>query len=201
LASIYQLKPAFQDFLRPLASLLFREGITANQVTVAATALSVVYGGLLWLFPSVGGLWLALPIVLFVRMALNTLDGMLAHEFSQKSKLGAVLTDLCDIVSDAAFILGFAGLSQNLVMLCALLALAAALSETAGLCGQVCGATRRYDGPMGKGERAVLLGVLGAGLGANLIGPGVVVGVFVPAIAAVLWTAARRVQAAVAETQ
>lgn len=199
MAAIYQLKPEFQNLLRPLAGLLFREGITANQVTVAAAVLSVGYGVLMWLFPSTGGLWLSLPLVLLARAALDTLDGMLAQEFEQKSKLGAILNELCDIVADAALILGFAGLAQNLPILCALFVLAAALSEVAGLCGQACGASRRYDGPMGKSGRALLLGLLGVGLGAHLIGPGVVLGVFVPATAATFWTTVRRVRAALAE--
>lgn len=199
MASIYQLKPAFQNLLRPLAGWLFGEGITANQVTVAATTLSVGYGVLMWLFPTCAGLWLALPVVLFVRIALNALDGLLAREFGQKSKLGAFLNELCDIVSDAALILGFAGLAPNLAMVCALFALAAALSEAAGLCAQACGASRRYDGPMGKSDRAFLLGLLGVGLGAHLVGPGIVLGVFLPATAAAFWTTVRRVRAALAE--
>ena len=32
--TVYQLKPAFQQLLRPTVGLLFRAGITANQVTV-----------------------------------------------------------------------------------------------------------------------------------------------------------------------
>jgi CDP-diacylglycerol---glycerol-3-phosphate 3-phosphatidyltransferase len=201
LASTYQLKSAFQNLLRPLAGWLFREGITANQLTIAAAVLSTGYGILLWLLPSATALWVALPLVLLLRLALNTLAGMFAQEFGQESKLGGFINELCDIVSDAALILGFAGLAPNLVMLCALFAVAAALSETAGVCAQVCGASRRHDGPMGKHDRAVLLGVLGAGLGAHLIGPGMVLGVFIPATVAALWTTVRRVRGALAEVQ
>jgi len=199
LASIYQLKPAFQDLLRPIAGWLFREGITANQVTTVAAVLSVTYSAALWLAPSTSGLWFGLPAVLFVRMALNALDGMLAREYGQKSRLGAFLNELCDIVSDAALILGFASLAPNLTMVCAVFALVAALSETAGICAQACGASRRYDGPMGKSDRAFLLGALGLGIGAHWIGPGVVLGAFLPAIAATAWTTIRRVRAALTE--
>ena len=37
----------------------------------------------------------------------------------------------------------------------------AALSELCGILGQVQGKTRRYDGPMGKSDRAFVFGVLG----------------------------------------
>ena len=35
-------------------------------------------------------------------MAFNAIDGMLAREFGQKSRLGAYLNELTDVVSDAA---------------------------------------------------------------------------------------------------
>ena len=39
--SLYQLKPRFQDLLRPFVSWLYRLGVTANQVTVCACAVSL----------------------------------------------------------------------------------------------------------------------------------------------------------------
>ena len=41
-------------------------------------------------------------------MALNALDGMLAREFGQQSRLGAYLNELTDVVADAALIAPFA---------------------------------------------------------------------------------------------
>lgn len=35
-------------------------------------------------------------------MALNAIDGMMAREFDQQSRLGAILNELGDVVSDAA---------------------------------------------------------------------------------------------------
>ena len=39
-------------------------------------------------------LFMLLPIVLFIRMALNALDGMLARECNQQTRLGAILMRL-----------------------------------------------------------------------------------------------------------
>ena len=39
--TIYQLKPAFQNLLRPIVRRLAAAGVTANQVTLAAFVLSV----------------------------------------------------------------------------------------------------------------------------------------------------------------
>ena len=41
-------------------------------------------------------------------------------------------------------------------------ALAAALSEFAGILGVAAGTTRRYDGPFGKSDRALALGIVSA---------------------------------------
>lgn len=161
--SIYQLKPAFQNRLRPLTQRLFRFGATANHVTLAAMLLSCIVGALLYYFPSRWALSL-IPLFLFVRMALNAIDGMLAREHHQKSTLGAILNELGDVVSDAALYLPFAvlpGSSPTLVVLTVLLAL---LSEMTGVVGVQIGATRRYDGPMGKSDRAFVFGAIALAL-------------------------------------
>ena len=155
--SIYELKPRFQALLRPLVRGLYRGGVTANQVTVGALLFSLAVGG--WLCWQPRPLFfLALPGVLFARMALNAIDGMLAREFHQQSRLGAVLNEVSDIVADAALFLPFAFVlpdAQWLVLLCVFLA---ALTEFVGLQGLTLGASRRYDGPMGKSDRAFVLG-------------------------------------------
>ena len=158
--SIYQLKSRFQNLLRPMTQALARAGISANQVTLTAMLLSFVVGGCLWLFPTQGWPLLLMPIYLFVRMALNAIDGMLAREHNQKSALGAILNELGDVLSDAALYLPFAmfaGVSPVLVVLIVLLAV---ISEMTGVVAVQIGASRRYDGPMGKSDRAFLFGAL-----------------------------------------
>ena len=161
--SIYQLKPRFQNLLRPLVQRLFDRGITANQVTLSAAIVSVLIGLLLAFFPDRLWLFALIPLWMILRMALNAVDGMLAREFGQQSTLGAYLNELCDVIADAALFLPFAllpGVSPTLVVLLVLFAL---ISEYAGVMGPMVGASRRYDGPMGKSDRAFCFGVLGAG--------------------------------------
>lgn len=167
--SVYQLKPAFQNLLRPLARRLAARGLTANQVTLLALAGSLMLGGLLLLAPArippldaVGPrpLFLLLPLWLFLRMALNALDGMLAREHGQKSALGCYLNELADILSDAALYLPFALVPGFGTVSVALFVFLAALAETAGILGALAGASRRYDGPMGKSDRALVMGLL-----------------------------------------
>ena len=106
--SVYQLKPRFQQLLQPVLRRLARWGISPNQLTLVTTGLMLLYGGALTLSPGTGALWVGLPLVLLVRMALNALDGMLANATGQKTRLGAVLNELCDQLSDAALYLPFA---------------------------------------------------------------------------------------------
>lgn len=162
--SVYDLKPAFQGLLRPLLKRLAGFGVTANQVTVAALLLSFATGAVIVWRPTPRAL-LLLPAVLFLRMALNAMDGMLAREFDQKSRLGAILNELGDVLSDAAIYLPLALVPGFSVWLIFLIVLLAVISEMAGVLGLMIGASRRYDGPMGKSDRAFVFGALGLALG------------------------------------
>ena len=98
-------------------------------------------------------------------MALNAIDGMLAREHGQKSRLGAYLNELGDVVSDAALYAPFALLPPFGRFWIGLVILLAALTEFAGVLGPTVGASRRYDGPMGKSDRALVFGALGLWVG------------------------------------
>ena len=159
--SIYDLKPKFQNLLRPLVIKLEQRGVTANQVTLTACAISVILGLILTALSGHHWLFILIPIWLFVRMALNAIDGMLAREFNQKSRLGGYLNEITDVVSDAALYLPFAFISPFDGLQIGLIIWLSALTEFCGVLGQVKGKTRRYDGPLGKSDRAFLFGVLG----------------------------------------
>jgi len=158
--TLYEIKPKFQNLLRPLVVRLHAQGITANQVTLFAMLTSVVLGALLMRFPD-PRFFITLPVFLFFRMALNAIDGMLAREFHQQSTLGAILNEVGDIISDAALYLAFAfvtGISAWWVVLVVLLAW---LSEFCGVMCQTLNGIRSYRGPLGKSDRAFIFGALG----------------------------------------
>lgn len=158
--TIYDLKPKFQALLRPVCGAMARRHVTANQVTLAAFGMSLAHGaanaatgGAAWV------LWL-LPVVLFIRMAMNAIDGMLAREFGQKSNLGAILNELTDVLSDAALYLPFAliaGLPPALIVAAVIFGI---VTEMTGVISVQIGASRRYDGPFGKSDRAFFFGAL-----------------------------------------
>lgn len=168
--TIYDLKPAFQNLLRPSCRALASAGITANQVTMVALLISFVVGGLFALNPATRWAALLIPLWLFLRMALNAIDGMLAREHGMQSELGGFLNELSDVAADAALYLPFAmvaGVSPMLVVVTVILSL---LTEMAGVVSVQVGASRRYDGPMGKSDRAFVFGLFGLllGLGVDL---------------------------------
>jgi len=159
--SIYDLKPKFQNLLRPLVKRLYNAGITANQVTLTACILSILLGALLTKFADIPVLFFLLPIWMFLRMALNAIDGMLAREFNQKTPLGGYLNEATDVISDAALYLPFAFVAPFGWGIIALVIFLAFMSEFLGVLGQVHGSGRRYDGPMGKSDRAFVFGLIG----------------------------------------
>lgn len=166
--TLYELKPRFQNLLRPVTGALFRAGVTANQVTTAAMLACVGYG--LWLLLAPAGPWpyLLLPLFLLLRMALNAIDGMLAREYQQQSHAGAILNEVGDVVSDACLYAPFFLLPGASLALGATVLFLALLTEFVGLLGHVTGAGRRYDGPLGKSDRALVFGALALLLAAGV---------------------------------
>jgi CDP-diacylglycerol---glycerol-3-phosphate 3-phosphatidyltransferase len=162
--SIYDIKPAFQNLLRPMTKWLADHSVTANQVTIAALVLSLSAGAALAFKNGQTPIFYLIPLVLFVRMALNAIDGMLAREHNMKSSLGAILNELCDVISDAALYLPFALLPGVSLWLVVFVVIGAIITEMTGIIAVQIGASRRYDGPMGKSDRAFVFGAIALAL-------------------------------------
>lgn len=159
--SVYKLKPKFQQLLTPILLFLNQKKITANQITIASILLSVIIGILFWNADDSKWFFLSLPIGLLFRMALNALDGMMAIKFNQTSKLGEVLNEVGDIVSDVIIFFPLLKFQPESLYLIIVFIVLSIINEFAGLIGKVVGKERRYDGPMGKSDRALILGLYG----------------------------------------
>ncbi len=183
--SLYQLKTQFQDQLRPLSDALVERKCTANQVTVSALLLSI---GTAYVIAKPAKdkqtLWLLVPSSLFIRMALNAIDGMMAREHGQASTLGAVLNEVGDIIADMVLIASLApyvannesqvststlsahkifGNQRHIINLLALSTITELLAITSDATLKI----RANQGPLGKSDRAFVLGVLGALIGSK----------------------------------
>ena len=170
--SVYDLKPAFQGLLRPLVRSLVAAGVTPNQLTLAGALGSIGAGLAVTAAVDRPRLLLVLPAWLFARMALNAMDGMAAREHGKTTRLGGALNEVCDVVSDVALYLPIAALGAGHRWPAIAFSLTAMLAEFCGLLGAAMGGPRRYDGPMGKSDRALLIGVLGlvGGLAPQTVG-------------------------------
>ena len=181
MATIYGLKPMFQALLRPVAKALAEADLTANAVTVAALLLSIAQGAWIAFDPTAALPLLILPLTLFIRMALNTIDGLMAKEHDLASPEGAVLNELCDVMADAVLYLPFAFVPGVSPVLVVLVVVGGIIAEMTGALGPLIGAPRRYNGPLGKSDRAFAFGLL-----ALLIGLGFTAGLWTSIYLAVL---------------
>jgi len=195
--TVYDLKPRFQRLLEPLVDGWVRRGVRPNAVTWFGFLLALLTGGLLAWFPRSPWVLLAVSVVLFVRMALNAVDGLMATRHGLATPLGKMLNELADVASDAALYLPFVRVTGS--WLVAPVVVLAALTEVAGILGPGVGASRRYDGPAGKSDRAVAFG-LAAIVCAFWSPPRFVVdGYWWALVALLLWTVTNRVRGAIRE--
>lgn len=157
--TLYAIKPRFQGLLRQLAGRLVARRISADMLTATGLAAAALAGALI----ATGGVrpsgWLLLaPPLLFVRIACNALDGMIARETGTARPWGGILNEVGDRIAD---LLCFGGLvlSGALPSLVAATLLPMLLFVNyLGIVGQTVGGTRCHAGPLGKADRMFLLG-------------------------------------------
>ena len=101
----------------------------------------------------------SLPAWLVIRTCLAGLDGTLAIEFGQKSRLGGYLNEWGDLVSDLALytpiLLTIFGGAITVFVFVLIIA-----TELVGLTSEWIGAGRRLEGPLGKVDRAIVFGAV-----------------------------------------
>lgn len=158
--STYKIKPKFQQMLMPLLKMLRKMGVSPNALTLMAVLLSFVIGYLFWSSAEHHSHFLFVALGLLLRMMLNALDGMMARIYNLQSKLGEILNEVGDIVSDIVIffpLIIFENLDVKLSIAFISLSI---VNEFCGIMAKVVSGDRRYDGPMGKSDRALLIGVI-----------------------------------------
>ncbi|MDA9228223.1 CDP-alcohol phosphatidyltransferase family protein [Flavobacteriales bacterium] len=158
--SIYKLKPKFQKLLMPLLKLLHNLGVTPNFLTVFTILFSFIIGYLLFLGIDNEIYFLFVSIGLLIRMMLNALDGMMATTYNLKSKEGEVLNEIGDILSDIAIYFPFIYFNSLSIELIIIFISLSVINEFCGLLAKSISGIRRYDGPMGKSDRAFFVGII-----------------------------------------
>ena len=158
--SIYKLKPKFQKLLQPLLLLLKRIGVSPNHITVFTIFFSLLIGYILFLGIYNCFWFIVVALGLLIRMMLNALDGMMANQFNLQSKLGEILNEIGDVISDIAIYFPFLyieAIKSEYVIFFIFLSI---INEFCGVLAKLISGSRRYDGPMGKSDRAFLVGII-----------------------------------------
>ena len=158
--SIYKLKPKFQKLLMPLLKLLHGLGITPNFLTVFTILFSFFIGYLLFLGIENKIYFLFVSLGLLLRMMFNALDGMMATTYNLKSKEGEILNEIGDVLSDIAIYFPFIYFSSVSIELVIIFISLSVINEFCGLLSKSISGVRRYDGPMGKSDRAFFVGII-----------------------------------------
>ena len=159
--SVYNIKPKFQQLIKPVMEFLHQKKFTPNHITLIALIGSILTG--IFVYLDTGWFYLlVVPFYLFIRMALNAIDGMMARAYNKQSALGEVLNELGDVLADLAIfyplLLKF-GMDKHPNLLVGFIALMI-INEFVGVLGKAMGGERRYEGPMGKSDRALFFGLL-----------------------------------------
>jgi len=158
---IYSIKPKFQVFLKPAERFCVRWKIHPTLINILALLLSII-GGIVLYFAGRHPLWLIyIPIMAFVRTALNALDGMVARDLKVKNQaFGEVLNEFMDRISDASIFFGLALAPYTNLVLGSAVTIIILLNSYLSIVSKAAGGSRQYGGFMGKADRMIYVGIM-----------------------------------------
>jgi len=132
-------------------------GIHPDVISYLSIVASVGAALCFWKAKALPVLLIVGPILCYVRLWLNMLDGMVALASGRASWRGEILNDLPDRISDVLIFIGVAHSGLNAPLGGYLVAIFALLTAYVGMLGQAVGAHREFSGIMSKPWRMVAL--------------------------------------------
>jgi phosphatidylglycerophosphate synthase len=149
----------FRRTARAAVRLCVRSWIHPDAISYLSIVFSALASICFWQSSSSPWLLLVAPLLCYVRLWLNMLDGMVALASHKASARGEILNDLPDRVSDVLIFAGVAhsGLTSPYTAYWA--AIFALLTAYVGTLGQAVGVQREFSGVMSKPWRMVALHV------------------------------------------
>ena len=184
--SLYRVKRHFVAALEPVQRWLARHGVAPNTVSLAAVPVIFAASGAIVAGTRAPGIWLLVPPLCLMWMAINAVDGALARSTRRASLRGAALNEAIDRLGDVVIIA--ASIAVAPLWLVAITGAAVLSAEMVSLIAwAVCG-DRTLVGPMGKPDRALVVATAAIGavlwpaawtVGFALIAAGAAVAVFV----------------------
>lgn len=154
---LYDVKARFRQFLIPVADRL--AWIHPDWITIAGLGASVL--AFLCFLGASTEHWLLLlvPWWLFVRIACNALDGLVAQRTGKARTFGEVLNEGTDRLADVILLLGLGVTPLASFPLAALATVLVLLSSYSGILSKAVGAGRQYGGVLGKADRMFWMGL------------------------------------------
>jgi phosphatidylglycerophosphate synthase len=155
--ALYDIKPQFRQVLGRVLPVL--KPIHPDVLTWTALGCSVASAVLISFAKMNRWLFILIPFLLFLRIALNALDGLLAQTTGKARPFGEVLNEATDRLSDLAILLGIAYSPFSSVRWGMPAVAAVFFSSYIGILGKAVGAGRQYGGILGKADRMLWCGV------------------------------------------
>jgi len=134
-------------------------GVHPDAISYSSIVVSALAGICFWRSGKHPLLLIAAPLLCYVRLWLNMLDGMVALASGKANKRGEILNDLPDRASDVLIFAGVAhsGLASPISAYWVIIF--ALLTAYVGIFGQAIGVGRQFAGVMSKPWRMVMLHV------------------------------------------
>lgn len=157
---VYSIKPLFQSLLNPVKNLLIKLKVHPTTINILAVIISLTGAFAIFYTQYYAILWLYVPLMAFVRTALNALDGLVARELKVKNgRWGEVLNEFTDRFSDAVIFGSFLFLPYINTKLAAIAIILILLSSYLAIVSKAAGGKRQYIGLMGKADRMIYLSI------------------------------------------
>lgn len=158
--SIYFIKPKFQRAIKPIKEMCIKYHISPDLLNVAAVVVVVLIGYLLFTSRTHPLSLIIIPLLVFIRLTFNALDGMVARDTGVTSAIGEVHNEVLDRVSDIIIILALGWSGQCNAMLTAIASSTMLLSSYIGIVSKAVGGPRIYKGIMCKPDRMIIIGLM-----------------------------------------
>ena len=137
--------------------LCVRWGVHPDVISYASIVAAAGAAICFWQARAYPVLLIAGPVLCYLRLWLNMLDGMVALASGKASRRGEILNDLPDRISDVLIFVGVAHSGLNAQIGGYVTAIFALFTAYVGMLGQAVGVHREFSGPMSKPWRMVAL--------------------------------------------
>ncbi|MGE5197633.1 MAG: hypothetical protein ACM3IL_03905 [Deltaproteobacteria bacterium] len=131
--------------------------VNPDILSYAAVVVALFTGICIYFSPENNILLLLVVILTFLRMTLNTIDGVIAINQGKTSLTGEIVNALPDRYSDIFVMLAIAFSGYCRIYIGAAAAICVLLVSYTGMLGKAIGVNWQHDGPLGKVERLILI--------------------------------------------